>query len=140
MSTGRRAWSVPDPGQGTPKAAGAYSPLVRAGDLLFVSGQVPKDPDTGEIDGDDVVAQTKAVFRNLRLLLESAGASLSDVVSVTAYLSHIEDWPAFNTEYAKQLETPYPTRTTLGAGLHGFLVEISAIAYVPDPGGSSGGS
>jgi 2-iminobutanoate/2-iminopropanoate deaminase len=140
MSTERRAWSVPDAGHGSPKAAGAYSPMVRAGDLLFVSGQVPKNPETGEIDGDDVVAQTKAVFRNLRLLLESAGASLSDVVSVTAYLSRIEDWSAFNAEYAKQLEAPYPTRTTLGAGLHGFLVEINAIAYVPDPGGSSSGS
>jgi 2-iminobutanoate/2-iminopropanoate deaminase len=128
---GDRSWQVPELGAGVPKAAGAYSPVVRAGDLLFVSGQVPKDPGTGELVGEDVVTQTRAVFGNLRLLLEAAGSSLADVVSVTAYLARIEDWAAFNEEYAKQLEAPYPTRTTLGAGLHGFLVEINAIAYVP---------
>jgi 2-iminobutanoate/2-iminopropanoate deaminase len=125
-----RAWSVPRLGEGRPKPAGAYSPVVRAGDLLFVSGQVPRDPDTGVMP-DGVVAQTRAVFRNLSLVLEAAGATLSDVVSVTAYLARIEDWGEFNEEYAKQFEPPYPTRTTLGAGLHGFLVEINAIAYVP---------
>ena len=128
---GERSWQVPELGAGVPKPAGAYSAVVRAGDLLFVSGQVPKDPGTGELAGEDVVSQTRAVFRNLRLVLEAAGASLTDVVSVTAYLARIEDWGAFNEEYAKQFEAPYPTRTTLGAGLHGFLVEINAIAYAP---------
>jgi 2-iminobutanoate/2-iminopropanoate deaminase len=128
---GERSWQVPELGAGVPKPAGAYSAVVRAGDLLFVSGQVPKDPGTGELAGEDVVSQTRAVFRNLRLVLEAAGASLTDVVSVTAYLARIEDWGAFNEEYAKQFEAPYPTRTTLGAGLHGFLVELNAIAYAP---------
>lgn len=125
-----RTWSVPELGAGRPKPAGAYSPVVRAGDLLFVSGQVPKDPETGEMP-EGVAAQTRAVFRNLSLVLEGAGASLADVVSVTAYLASIEDWAVFNEEYARQFEPPYPTRTTLGAGLHGFLVEINAIAYAP---------
>jgi 2-iminobutanoate/2-iminopropanoate deaminase len=126
-----RAWSVPGSGAGKPKPAGAYSPVVRVGDLLFVSGQVPKDPATGELTGDDVASQTRAVLRNLSLALEAAGASLADVVSVTAYLSRIEEWAAFNEEYAKHFTPPYPARTTLGAGLHGFLVEISAIACLP---------
>lgn len=131
MTEGSRAWEVPDAKPGSPQPAGAYSPAVRAGDFLFVSGQVPKDPGTGELAGEDVVSQTRAVFRNLALVLEAAGASLSDVVSVTAYLADIADWSAFNTEYASHFQPPYPTRTTLGAGLHGFLVELNAVAYVP---------
>ena len=110
---------------------GAYSPAVRAGDLIFVSGQVPKDPETGALQGGDVVTQTNAVLDRLERLLAHAGSSLHDVISVTAYLADINDWDAFNETYKARFQHPFPARTTVGAGLHGFLVEISVIAYVP---------
>ena len=127
--TADRSWHPVQSAPGTPPPAGAYSPAIRAGDLLFVSGQVPKDPETGVI-ADDVGQQTRQVLENLRRVLASAGAGIDDVVSVTAYLSDIGDWDAFNGVYSEVFREPYPTRTTVGAGLHGFAVEISAVAYV----------
>jgi 2-iminobutanoate/2-iminopropanoate deaminase len=110
---------------------GAYSPAVRAGDYLFLSGQVPIDPETGALIGADVAAQTHAVLDRIERLLAHAGSSLRDVVSVTAYLADINDWDTFNDAYKSRFQRPYPARTTVGAGLHGFLVEISVTAYVP---------
>jgi len=126
-----RMWNAIELPAGVARPAGAYSPIVRAGDFLYVSGQVPRDPVTGEM-GDDVASQTRGVLRNLQRVLGYAGAGLADVVSVTAYLATIEDWDAFNTVYREHFDVPFPTRTTVGAGLHGFLVEISAVAYKPD--------
>lgn len=125
-----RAWTPVELPADHPPPAGAYSPVVRAGNLLFVSGQVPKDPHTGAMVGDDVQAQTRQVIRNVESVLAAAGASLHDVVSVTAYLQRIEDWQAFNETYRELMPPPWPTRTTVGAALHGFLVEISVIAAV----------
>jgi 2-iminobutanoate/2-iminopropanoate deaminase len=110
---------------------GAYSPAVRAGDYLFLSGQVPIDPESGRLLGEDVASQTHAVLDRIEVLLAHAGSSLRDVVSVTAYLADINDWDAFNDAYRTRFQRPFPARTTVGAGLHGFLVEISVIAYVP---------
>jgi 2-iminobutanoate/2-iminopropanoate deaminase len=131
MSDSSRAWTPVILSAEHRPPTGAYSPAVRAGNLIFVSGQVPKDPHTGEMIEGDVRTQTKHVFRNLELILQAAGASLDDVVSVTAYLSDIGDWEAFNETYRDMFGRPYPSRTTVGANLHGFLVEISAIAVVP---------
>lgn len=125
-----RSWQPISGGDIAPPA-GAYSSAIRAGDLIFVSGQVPKDPATGRIVDGDVRAQTRQVMANLGTVLAAAGAGLEDLVSVTAYVANIDDWAAFNETYRELLSEPYPTRTTLGAGLHGFLVEISAIAYAP---------
>jgi 2-iminobutanoate/2-iminopropanoate deaminase len=124
-----RHWRPIPAAPDAPPPAGAYSPAIRAGDFIFVSGQVPKDPATGRIEGD-VAQQTRVVLANLRAVLAAEGASLDDVVSVTAYLADIGEWDAFNTAYSEVFRPPYPTRTTLGAGLHGFKVEINAIAYV----------
>lgn len=110
--------------------AGAYSPAVRAGNLIFVSGQVPKDPQTGETVGSDISEQTRYVLTATERVLHAAGASLADVVAVTAYLQRIDDWDAFNAAYRAVFQPPYPARTTVGADLHGFLVEISVIAAV----------
>jgi 2-iminobutanoate/2-iminopropanoate deaminase len=110
---------------------GAYSPAVRAGDFLFLSGQVPVDPDTGALIGEEIVEQTHAVLDRIERVLGEAGASLSDVVSVNAYLADINDWDQFNEAYKSRFERPFPARTTVGAGLHGFLVEITVTAYLP---------
>lgn len=124
-----RSWEPVRTGSGSPAPAGAYSPAVRAGDLIFVSGQIPKDPRTGSIP-DGIEPQTRQVLENLGAVLHTAGANLEDVVSITVYLADIALWDAFNRVYGEMLSAPYPTRTTVGAQLHGFLIEISAIARV----------
>ena len=114
-----------------PAPAGAYSPAVRAGDLVFVSGQVPKDLATGEMIGGDVRVQTRQTMRNLEIALLAAGASLTDLVSVTVYLQDAGDWGAFDETYREIMRAPFPTRAAVGAELRGILVEISGVAYRP---------
>jgi 2-iminobutanoate/2-iminopropanoate deaminase len=126
--TQKRGWTPVNLGKAP---IGAYSPAARAGDFLFLSGQVPTD-ERGEVIGSDVATQTNAVLDRVERLLGHAGAKLSDVVSVTAYLADINEWDAFNDAYKARFQQPYPARTTVGAGLHGFLVEISVTAYLPD--------
>ena len=130
MTQRERQWQPVRLGDDVPPPAGAYSPAVRAGNLIFVSGQVPRDPVSGALVGDDVESQTAQVIANVSRALTAAGASLSDVVSITVYLADIDDWGRFNTAYKSLMPEPYPTRTALGANLRGILVEISAIAYV----------
>lgn len=125
-----RHWKKVELGEGFPSPVGAYSPVVRAGPFLFISGQIPSDPESGRIVGEDITEQTRYVIEKLGRTLEAAGASLKDVVSITAYLSDIELWDEFNRVYRESFEAPYPTRTTVGAGLHGVLVELTAVAYV----------
>ena len=129
-----RRWHPVMLGADVPPPAGAYSPGVRAGNLLFVSGQVPKDPRTGAIVGDDVTGQTRQVLRNLRGVLEAGGATLADVVSVTVYLEDEGDWGTFNEVYRTVFSPPYPSRAVVGARLRGILVEVSAVAYLGDGG------
>lgn len=112
--------------------AGAYSPGVRAGRLLFVSGQIPRDPRTGEIEGNDVIAQARQALENVRGVLAAGGATMENVVSVTVYLANENDWGKFNTVYKTVFSPPYPARAVVGAALRGVLVEVSAIAVVPD--------
>lgn len=118
-------------GTPVPLPAGAYSPGVRAGDFIFVSGQVPRDPRTGALVGEgDVRAQTRQTLANLAGVLAAAGATMADVVSVTVHLADVTDWAAFDAVYRETLAPPYPTRTVVGAALRGILVEITAVAYV----------
>ncbi len=123
-------WTPIKLGADVPPPAGAYSPCARAGDFLYVSGQVPRDPRSGATIGSDVVEQTRQVVSNLESVLAAAGAQLSDVVSVTVYLASPDLWTAFNGIYRELMPQPYPTRTAVGASLRGFLVEISAVAYL----------
>lgn len=125
-----RSWTSITLGADYPAPAGPYSPAVRAGDLLFVSGQVPRDPRTGELPGATIEEQARATLTNLQRVLAAAGAALADVVSVTVYLADENDWGAFNAVYREIMTPPYPSRTVVGAGLRGILVEISAVAYV----------
>ena len=80
-----------------PAAAGAYSQAIRAGDFVFISGQGPLDPETGEIRGDTVEEQTERTLRNVEAIARAAGGSLNDIVKVTALLSSIELFPGFAT-------------------------------------------
>jgi 2-iminobutanoate/2-iminopropanoate deaminase len=123
-----RAWQPVTLPPDLPAPKGAYSSAVRFGDMLFVSGQVPRDVRTGELFGDDIRAQTRGVLENVRRVLEAGGATLDDVVAVNAYLADPDDWAAFNEVYRETFSPPYPTRTTVGAQLRGILVEVSAIA------------
>ncbi len=125
-----RPWTPVTLGPDFPPPAGPYSPAVRAGQFLFVSGQVPRDPRTGELLGATIEEQSAATLANLRRVLETAGASLADVVSVTVYLADEDDWGAFNGVYKSVFAAPYPSRTVVGAGLRGVRVEISAVAMM----------
>jgi enamine deaminase RidA (YjgF/YER057c/UK114 family) len=126
----RNRWTAVELGGGFPQPKGAYTPVIRAGEFLFVSGQVPTDPATGKVVGATVAEQTAYAIEKLGRTLLAAGASLADVVSVNAYLADIGRWDEFNLAYRAGFDPPYPTRTTVGAQLHGVLVELSATAYV----------
>lgn len=131
-----RRWSPvtlgPDAaGASPPPPKGAYSPGVRAGGFVFVSGQVPRDPHTGALVGeDDVRAQARQTLANVAAVLAAAGATLADVVSVTVHLADVGDWAAFDAVYREVFSPPYPTRTVVGAALRGIRVEVTAVAYV----------
>ena len=113
-----------------PKAIGPYSAALRAGGLLFVSGQVPIDPSTGAMVDGDIGAQTRQVLQNLSALLEAGGASLSDVVRTTVYLADMNDFAAMNEVYRSFFSEPYPARSTIQAARlpRDARVEIDAIA------------
>ena len=113
-----------------PKPGGAYSPCLRAGDFVFVSGQGPTDPATGQLAGDTIEEQTAQVLENVKALLEAAGASMADVVKATVHLSDLSLFPRYNEVYARYFPEPRPVRTTVGSQLLGILVEIDVIAYV----------
>jgi len=115
-----------------PQPSGAYSQGLRAGDFVFVSGQGGTDPATGELAGDTIEAQTAQTLANVRAILEAAGAGMEDVVKATVHLRYIELFSRFNAVYMEHFPDPKPTRTTVGSGIGGALVEIDVIAYVGD--------
>jgi 2-iminobutanoate/2-iminopropanoate deaminase len=116
---------------------GAYSQGLRAGDFIFVSGQGPTNPATGQIAGDSIEEQTAQVLENIKAILEAAGATMADVVKATVHLSDLSLFPRYNSVYASYFPDPKPVRTTVGSQLLGILVEIDVIAYVGDS--SAGG-
>jgi 2-iminobutanoate/2-iminopropanoate deaminase len=105
----RQAISTPS----APAAIGPYSQAIRAGALLFVSGQVPIDPATGSIVEGDIAAQTHRVFRNLAGILEAGGASFDQVVRTTVFLADMNDFTAMNEVYATYFAAPAPARATV---------------------------
>jgi 2-iminobutanoate/2-iminopropanoate deaminase len=98
-----------------PRAIGPYSQAVRAGSLIFVSGQIPLDPSTGQLIDGDIAAQTRRVFQNLGEILSAAGASFDDVVRTTVYLADMEDFAAMNEVYGTYFSAPAPARATVQA-------------------------
>jgi len=113
-----------------PKAGAAYTPGIAAAGFIFVSGQGPTDPRTGEVLGSDLAEQTRATLENVERVLREGGASLADVVRVDAYLSDLGDWEAYDRVYREAFGGHLPSRTTLETRLDGILIEINAIAYV----------
>ncbi len=109
---------------------GAYSQGLRVGDFIFVSGQGPLDPATGQVVGKTIEEQTARVLENIKAILEAGGATLADVVKVSAHLSDLAMFERYNKVYATYFPNPKPTRTTVGSQLPGIMVEIDAIAYV----------
>ena len=115
-----------------PHAIGPYSQAVRAGNLVFASGQIPTDPATGEFVSGGIAEQTEQVLRNLSAVLEAAGTGLDRVVKTTVFLAEMVDFAAMNEVYARFFTSEPPARATVAAaGLpRNARVEIDAIALV----------
>jgi 2-iminobutanoate/2-iminopropanoate deaminase len=107
-----------------------YSPAIRSGDHIFVSGQTGVDPATGQLAEGSVEGQTEQIFKNLARVLSAAGLSLGDAVKCNVYLTDIGDFQAMNAIYARQFAAPYPARTTVAVAAlpGGALVEIELVA------------
>ena len=112
------------------RPVGPYSPALRAGQLLFVSGQVPIDPATGQMIDGDIAAQTRRVLDNIGALLSAAGLDFSHVVRTTVFLADMNDFAAMNAGYSTFFTQPYPARSTVQAARlpRDARVEIDAIA------------
>jgi reactive intermediate/imine deaminase len=96
-----------------PAAIGPYSQAVRAGDTVFLSGQIPLDPASGELVQGDIAAQARRAFENLREVCEAAGGSLDGVVRLGLYLTDLGDFAAVNAVMAEIFQAPYPARSTI---------------------------
>jgi len=113
-----------------------FSPAVRWGDLLFVSGQTSLDVATMTVVGDDVTAQAAIALDGLTAVLEAAGSGLEHVLRVECYLAHADGFAAWNTAFVERFPTSPPARTTLVTGfpIPGMLIEVQATAGIPDGG------
>jgi len=113
-----------------PKPIGPYSQAIKVGDILFVSGQIPVDPETGEIVGEGIGEQTVRVMENLRSILKAAGFSLEDVVWVLVFLKDLRLFNDFNSVYARYFKKNFPARTTVEVSElpRGALLEVTLIA------------
>ena len=112
-----------------PAAIGPYSQAVRYDNLLFLSGQIPLDPESGEIVEGNIEVQTRKVLDNLKAILESGGMGLQHVLKCTCFLKNMEDFPAFNSVYSEYFSDILPARETVEVSRlpKDVLVEISAI-------------
>lgn len=119
-----------------PKAIGPYSQAVRAGNLVFASGQIPIDPETGEFVPGGIAEQTEQVLRNLTAVFEAAGLGLSEVIKTTVFLADMNDFTAMNEVYGRFFAEQPPARATVQAARlpRDARVEIEAIAVMSEPG------
>jgi 2-iminobutanoate/2-iminopropanoate deaminase len=118
--------------ENAPGAIGPYSQAVKVGEFVFVSGQIPIDPATGNFVSDEVAAQTEQVLKNLQAVLEAAGSSLGEVVKTTVFLADMNDFVAMNEVYARYFTQDFPARATVQAARlpKDARVEIEAIGLV----------
>jgi 2-iminobutanoate/2-iminopropanoate deaminase len=116
-----------------PVPAGAYSPAIAVGNLVFVSGQTPERPGTDELVEGDIEIQARQVMENIKNILAAAGCNMDDVVKVSAHLLDINDFPGYNEIYKTYFTKPFPARTTVQSVIPGgSLVEIDVIAVSPE--------
>jgi 2-iminobutanoate/2-iminopropanoate deaminase len=115
------------------KPRGPYSPFVRAGDFIFVSGQVPVDPATNQLSFGDIRHETRVTLENIRRVLDQAGATPADVVKVSVFLKDGGDFAAMNEVYAEFFGETRPARTTVEAKFanRDMKIEIDCVAYKP---------
>ena len=118
--------------RGAPAAIGPYSQAIRAGGFLFISGQIPLDPESGQVVDGDVAAQTHRVMQSLGAILKAAGASYDHVVRTTIFLTDLADFALVNDVYGSYFAAPAPTRATVQVAAlpKGVSVEIDAIAHL----------
>lgn len=116
-----------------PAAIGPYSQAVRAGQTVFLSGQIPLDPATGEVVAGDIDAQTRRAFDNLKAVCETAGGTLDDVQRLGLYLTDLSQFAAVNAVMSEYFSAPYPARSTIEvSGLpKGVMFEVDAILVLP---------
>jgi 2-iminobutanoate/2-iminopropanoate deaminase len=115
-----------------PQPSGAYSQGLRAGNLIFVAGQLPINPVTRRIAGVTIEEQTAQVLENIQAIIQAGGASMSHVVKTTVHLADLSLFARFNEVYSRYFPDPKPVRTTVGSQLFGSLVEIDVIACLDD--------
>ena len=118
--------------ENAPGAIGPYSQAIKTGNMVFVSGQIPIDPATGNFVSDEVAAQTEQVLKNLSAVLEAAGSSLNDVVKTTVFLADMNDFAVMNEVYARFFSENKPARATVQAARlpRDARVEIEAIGLI----------
>jgi 2-iminobutanoate/2-iminopropanoate deaminase len=116
---------------GAPAPGGPYSQAIRAGGTLYVAGQVPRHPVSGEL-AEGFEAQARQTFDNVKAVVEAAGASLADVVKVNVFIADLGDRQVLNEVFVDYFSEPFPARTTVQGGLPGFGIEVDAIAHLPE--------
>jgi 2-iminobutanoate/2-iminopropanoate deaminase len=115
-----------------PKSTLPYSHCIKAGNLLFIAGQVGIDPTNNKLEGNSIKEQTEQALRNIATVLKAAGSSMENVVKTTVFISDFKDFEEMNKIYAKFFPTNQPARSTVQVALYdGFKVEIEAIAIIP---------
>lgn len=112
-----------------PLPIGPYAQAVQAGNLVFISGQIPLSPQTGSLSGPDLESQTQQVLFNLQAVLEETGCTISQIVKITVYMTDLDEFSVFNKRYGKWLGTHKPARTTVQVAAlpKGARIEIDAI-------------
>jgi reactive intermediate/imine deaminase len=111
---------------------GAYSQAILSGGFIFVCGQPPIDPATGEVGGDTIEEQTHRALQNVRNVLAEAGATMADVVNAMVYLSSMDLWDRYDKVFGEYFPDPKPARCTIGCELIDIMIEIVVIARVGD--------
>jgi reactive intermediate/imine deaminase len=121
-----------------PAAIGSYSQAIKAGSTIYLSGQIPLDPETMTLVEGGIVAEATQIFENLKAVTEAAGGGLNDVVKLTVFLTHLPDLAAVNELMQRYFKTPFPARTSIQVSAlpKGVAIEIDAIVVLSSLGTS----